>query len=600
MLKSFLSVLMNLLTQARESQDHKRVFTRFCLVLVGEIVAFSLLFHVLMLYEGREYSLVTGFYWTLTVMSTLGFGDITFVSDLGKLFSIVVLMSGIVFFLILLPFTFIQHFYIPWMEKQKNEMVPRSLPDTMQGHVLIAGINPISLNLAATLSRYDMPVYLLCGDMATARELIASGHRVLLGDHDDKETYRKVQAHKAACLVVMDTDIRSANIVFSAHEAAPDLPIVAGVETLEGRDILRMAGCTRCFHFYSLLGEALARRVITPSQRVSVLGHFGRLAIAEAPVMRTPLAGQTLVQSGLRQDTGVSAVGVWERGVFTLPRPDTKFGRSTVLMVAGTEEQMEAFNRLLSSTDKTEDTRQPPILIIGGGRVGVAVARSLMRRGTNVLIVDRNPAMDKGSIPFICGEASDLGLMEKAGIRNTPSIIVTTHDDDANIYLTIYCRRIRPDVQIICRASLDKNVNGLHLAGADLVLSLASLVSSTVINLLSPNRVLMLNERLAVFRTLVQENLAGKTLAGSGIRNKTHCSVLAVHSPDGTSCINPPAGHELKLGDTVYLIGDTASQNLFKEHFGIVADSSTDAYPQWNTAAPGKKPAESRDTAPKA
>lgn len=38
------------------------------------ITLYSVLFHVLMLYEGREYSWITGFYWALTVMSTLGFG----------------------------------------------------------------------------------------------------------------------------------------------------------------------------------------------------------------------------------------------------------------------------------------------------------------------------------------------------------------------------------------------------------------------------------------------------------------------------------------------------------------------------------------------
>jgi len=58
--------------------------------------------------EGEYYTWVTGFYWTLTVMSTLGFGDITFTSDLGRIFSIIVLLSGVIFLLVLLPFTFIQ------------------------------------------------------------------------------------------------------------------------------------------------------------------------------------------------------------------------------------------------------------------------------------------------------------------------------------------------------------------------------------------------------------------------------------------------------------------------------------------------------------
>ena len=573
-LKYLASILIHLI-QPEQSQNHRSVCLRFMLVLVVEIVVFSLLFHWIMLYEGREYSFVTGFYWTFTVMSTLGFGDITFTSDLGRIFSVIVLVSGIIFFLILLPFTFLQHFYIPWMERQKKEMVPRELPANTSGHVLIAGTNPIALNLAESLARYDMEAYLLGDDMQTALQLISRGFKPVLGEYDDKETYRRLQADKAAALVVMDSDIRSANIAFSAHEATPDLKIVAGVESLEARDILRMAGCSHCFHFYSLLGEALARRVIHPSRRVSILGHFGRLTLAEAPVMRTPLAGRALWQSRIREDAGVSVVGVWTRGVFSLPRPDTVFGRSTVLMVAGTAEQVNAFNRMLSSSAEEDAAQQAPAIIIGGGRVGQAVARSLVRRGIKAVIVDRKKDIDCGNIPVICGEASDRSFMEQAGIRTAPSIIVTTHDDDANIYLTIYCRSLRPDAQIISRASLDKNVNGLHLAGADLVLSLASHISATVVNLLSPNRVLMLNERLAVFRSTITGNLAGLTLMTSGIRKKTHCSVLAVHGKDGSSCINPPADFELKKDDILYLIGDNQAQQLFKTHYGIVVPAES-------------------------
>ncbi len=36
--------------------------------------------------EGQDHSWITGVYWTLTVMSTLGFGDITFATDLAAAF----------------------------------------------------------------------------------------------------------------------------------------------------------------------------------------------------------------------------------------------------------------------------------------------------------------------------------------------------------------------------------------------------------------------------------------------------------------------------------------------------------------------------------
>ncbi|NIN99101.1 MAG: potassium channel protein, partial [Anaerolineae bacterium] len=58
--------------------------------LVATVAIFAVGFHLIMYHvEGQEHSWVTGVYWALTVMTTLGFGDITFHSDLGRLFSIV-------------------------------------------------------------------------------------------------------------------------------------------------------------------------------------------------------------------------------------------------------------------------------------------------------------------------------------------------------------------------------------------------------------------------------------------------------------------------------------------------------------------------------
>ncbi len=565
-----LEMLMTLMSKGA-ARKHASSVRLFAVILILSLAVFSIAFRYIMLYEGQQHSWLTGLYWSLTVMTTLGFGDITFTTDLGRAFSILVLLFGILFFMVILPFTFIQHIYQPWLERQKKERVPRSLPPETAGHVLIAGTDPIALDLALALGRVGVETILICDDTQKALAFIDQGFNAVLGWHDNPETYRRLQADKAAQLVVLDSDVRSCNVVFSAREAAPKLTIVTGVAQLAARDVLRMAGCSRCFHFYSLLGEALARRVIKPSRRLSVLGRFGRICIGEAPVMRTPLAGKTLLQSALRHDTGVNVVGVWERGIFSLPRLDTVFTNSTVLVVAGTDEQLEAFNRLVSQADSVPENQQAAI-ILGAGRVGVAVARSLSRREIPCIIVDKKPNLKVGSTPIVCGDAADLNVLEQAGIRTAPSIIVTTHDDDSNIYLTIYCRKLRPDAQIISRASLDRNVSGLHSAGADLVLSLSSLVSSTVVNLLSPDSMIMLNERLAVFCYTVHGRLAGKTLKESGIRNNTRCSVLAVHSEDGSVTVNPVATYVFRMGDKLYLIGDSDSQDAFRKRYGMDDD----------------------------
>ena len=88
-LKFVVSQLTYLLKQPL-LRDNLARLSRLLLILFGMIATYSVLFHVLMEREGQDHSWLTGVYWTLTVMSTLGFGDITFHSDLGRAFTIFV------------------------------------------------------------------------------------------------------------------------------------------------------------------------------------------------------------------------------------------------------------------------------------------------------------------------------------------------------------------------------------------------------------------------------------------------------------------------------------------------------------------------------
>jgi len=127
---------------------------RFLVMLTAMITVYSIIFHFLMAWEEREYSWVTGFYWTLTVMSTLGFGDITFASDAGRLFSILVLLSGVIFMLVLLPFAFIKFFLAPWMESEAKRRAPREVSPDTKDHVIMTAYDDVTAALVERLVTY--------------------------------------------------------------------------------------------------------------------------------------------------------------------------------------------------------------------------------------------------------------------------------------------------------------------------------------------------------------------------------------------------------------------------------------------------------------
>ena len=509
--------------------------------------------------EGRDYSAITGVYWTLTVMSTLGFGDITFNSDLGRAFSIIVLLSGIILLLVMLPFTFIQFFYAPWLEAQNKSRVPRHLPQEMSNHVIITCHDPIAMALVERLKQYGHGYVLLIPEVQQALDLVDQDYRVLVGELDDADTYRRAQVDRAALVVVLNDDMKNTSIVYTVREIAPEVPIVANADMEDSVDILCLAGCTHVFQFMNMLGRSLARRTIGVRTRSNVIGRFEDLVIAEGPAMRTPLVGWTIREAGLRQATGINVVGLWNRGRFSLPRPDTVIEASMVLVLAGSSRQLARFAGYVGRGDTVETA---PALILGGGRVGKAAADTLREQGMPYRIVEKNPRLGGEDEHHVVGSAADHQTLLRAGIDQAPSVFITTHNDDVNIYLTIYCRRLRPDIQIISRATLDRNISILHAAGADLVMSHSSMAANIIINILTPDRVLMLTEGLNIFRCPMPAALVGKSLLASGIREETGCSVIALFR-EGQLLINPDPTDPLAARDEMLIIGTVESEKRF-------------------------------------
>ncbi len=188
-MKSFTTLYLHFMRN-RASRRNLRVLAQFVLFLLAMILVYSMVFHYLMAWEGRQYSWITGIYWTLTVMSTLGFGDITFHTDFGRVFSMVVLLSGTLFMLILLPFTFIQFFYAPWMEAQEAARAPRELPANTEGHVILTHYGPVDAALIKKLTQYKYPYVILVPEITEALRLHDLDLKVVVGDLDNPQTYR--------------------------------------------------------------------------------------------------------------------------------------------------------------------------------------------------------------------------------------------------------------------------------------------------------------------------------------------------------------------------------------------------------------------------
>jgi Trk K+ transport system NAD-binding subunit len=514
-MKSFAAQFFILLRSNTGRRNLLRLL-RFLLFLTILINIYGVLFHYIMEYEGRAYSWVTGYYWTLTVMSTLGFGDITFQSDLGRVFSMIVLLSGVIFLLVLLPFTFLEFFYLPFLKARSEARAPHELPAYYKDHLILTSFDDVTRALIKKLQHRRHHYVIIMPNLNEALTMHEEGYQVMVGELDDPQTYRKARAEQAALVVTTINDITNTNIAFTVREVSERVPLLATADSESSVDNLELAGCNHVLLLADRMGRALCRRVSGRDRRAHLVGEYGQLRIAEATARHTALEGKTLRETRLRQETGVTVLGLWEQGEFIPARAETLLTPQSVLVLAGLEEDIETFNRTYPHNQ--EDN--PPVVIIGGGRVGRAAARALAERGIDYRIVEQTPE-EQGSLgKYIIGNAAELKTLEKAGLSRARNVIVTTHDDDNNIYLTLYCRRLRPDIQIISRATRENNIATLYRAGANFVMSYASLGANTILNLLDQSNILMVSEGLNVIRVKIPPQLAGRSIAEAQGVNK--------------------------------------------------------------------------------
>ncbi len=332
--------------------------------------------------------------------------------------------------------------------------------------------------------------------------------------------------------------------------------------------ILEKAGCTHVLALDEMMGQSLTRRIIAGDAMAHVIGQIDELVIAEAAIAHTPLVRKTLAQADLMNMAGVTVAGIWENGIFALAESHRTLTEKSILVITGTQQQIDLYNELFC----IYNINSAPILIIGGGSVGTALARAVAERDLEYRIVEKNPALIPNDSHYLAGDITDPAVVAQSGLAHAPAVAVTSHDDPTNIYLTTFLRHTRGDVQIISRATLDRNVHILHAAGCDFVVSHASLGANNILHLSKRGNILMLAEGVDVFRVKIPKALEGKNVGNTSLRSTCGCNIVGIGA-NGSMITNPRSDTLLSENDELILIGTVEAEEKFFRLYNPVTEN---------------------------
>lgn len=209
-------------------------------------------------------------------------------------------------------------------------------------------------------------------------------------------------------------------------------------------------------------------------------------------------------------------------------------------------------------------------IVCGGGETGLALIYELLKNKMKVVLVEQDKTIieryqDKGGHLYVLGDATDDQNLETAGINRAKGMLVCLPLDKDNLYITMTARMLNKDIRIISRMTNQKIKPKLLKAGADRVvcpnsigaLRMASeMIRPAAVDFL--DRMLRSNQgNLRIHQILVSplSDHIGKTIAGSGIKEKYNLLVLGIKT-NGEIMFNPPATQSLKSGMALIVMGE--------------------------------------------
>jgi Trk K+ transport system NAD-binding subunit len=531
----------------------------YSLLLTGIMLVYAVLYnHGMRIYEGENLSFLHSLQVVVETFTTTGFGsDAPWNSPEMNALVIVMDLTGVALIFMALPVL-----AFPLLEDVLSTTVPKSVDKEIDDHVVICSYTPRAEALIAELESWDVDYVIVESDRDRATELYEDQYRVIHEDPESVTGLEKAELTSARALVADVSDQVDASIVLTAQEVAEDVPIISVVEEPDRTAYHRLAGADEVLSPRPLLGESLASKVTT-----SVTADLGEAVeigddfeIAELPIHRgSRLVGTTLAESGIREQAGVNVIGAWFRGEFeTPPSPDATLTNGTVLLVTGREDQLEQLKGLTLSEVRRFDRGKT--VVIGYGQVGRTITSALDDADLPYTVVDRTEMEDID----VVGDAIEPETLREAGIDDARSAILALPDDTTAEFATLVIRDVSPQTEIIARAEETESVQKMYRAGADYVLSLATvsgrMIASTI---LEDEDVLSLDQQVEVVRTHAPK-LVGQTIGDALVRSKTGCTVVGVER-DGTVITDVGPDLRVESGDELIIAGTDDGIRQFNE-----------------------------------
>jgi len=266
-----------------------------------------------MIIENWEF--LDALYMTVITISTVGYREVNQVGDVGRVFTILLVFSGVGFTM------YVAAAVVQFMVEGRIRIIlgRRRLDkklDRLKNHYIVCGYGRIGRVLSKNLRSKPIDVVVVEKNPDLTHAMDEDGVLYVSGDAADEACLIKAGIQRAKGLVaVLATDTDNVFLVLTARQLAPGLKIIARAGQEAAKNKLKAAGADSVESPYEMGAASMAHRIIRPT-----VTNFLDLAFAhkrkdiqmeEIPVdSSSELTNLPLKDSGIRQNYNLIIIAI--------------------------------------------------------------------------------------------------------------------------------------------------------------------------------------------------------------------------------------------------------------------------------------------------
>ena len=303
----------------------------------------------------QKWGLLDSLFMTVITLTTVGYGEIHPLTDMGRIFTIFLIISGMITVgTIIAEFTrfLVEGEIRNYMERKLTKRTIKKLKD----HYIICGYGRIGSVIADELHEHNVPFVVVDSSPEKIDEITKKGYPAVNGNSVDDEALLAAGIMRAKGLIAaVGSPADNVYITISAKALAPDIFVMGRAHDKTAEKRLLSAGADEVVCPYSIGGRRMANLILRPAVVEFLDLTVGKrdleLAIEEMKVgSGSSLIGKTIVDSEIRAKFGIIIVAILrpnEKMVFN-PPPQSVINENDTLIALGQIQNLKALSSAVS------------------------------------------------------------------------------------------------------------------------------------------------------------------------------------------------------------------------------------------------------------